>query len=75
MTDLDRMPLGELRRLVAETDGVPDAATFSVTGLNRGALLLSWEEPPGSGTMTGLNLYRRCTCGHTDCPDREGVTS
>lgn len=70
--DLDQMPFKELRRLVAEAERneVPDAATFSVARLNRGALLLSWEEQ-GTGEMTGLHLARRCCCGHDECPDRE----
>lgn len=70
-TDIDQMPLKELRRLVAEADSLdaPDSATFSVVRLNRGSLLLTWEEPAGSGKMTGLDLRRKCTCGHCDCPD------
>lgn len=69
MTDIDQMPLKELRRLVAEADSlnVPDDATFSVGRLNRGALLLIWKEP--SGVATGLHLARKCTCGRDDCPD------
>lgn len=71
--DLDQMPFKELRRLVAEAERneVPDAATFSVARLNRGALLLTWEEPPGSGEKTGLHLPRQCTCGEAECPDRD----
>lgn len=71
--DLDQMSFKELRRLVAEAEkgGVPDTATFSLRQLNRGALLLMWDEPPGSGKMTGLNVHRKCPCGHTDCPDRD----
>ena len=69
--DLDQMPIKELRRLVAEADGVPDTATFSLARLNRGALLLSWEEPAGSGQMTGMDIRRACVCGHRECPDRD----
>lgn len=71
MSDLDQMPFGELRRLVAEAEagGAPDTATFSVERLNRGVLLLSWDEPPGSGKTTGLYLARKCACGHPKCPD------
>lgn len=67
--DIDQMSMGELRRLVAEAVDVPDRATFSVTGLNRGRLLLAWEEPAGSGEFTGMHLSRRCTCQEPDCPD------
>lgn len=68
--DLDQMPFKELRRLVDEAIayGVPDTATFSVRQLDRGALLLTWDEP-STGERTGLNLRRQCTCGHADCPD------
>lgn len=70
--DPNRMPFKELRRLVAEAERneVPDAATFSVEGLNRGALLLTWQEPD-TGEMTGLHLARRCTCSEAECPDRD----
>lgn len=70
--DLDQMPFRELRRLVAEAERneVPDTATFSVARLDRGALLLTWQEP-GSEEKTGLHLARRCTCGHAECPDRD----
>lgn len=70
--DLNQMPFKELRRLVAEAERneVPDAATFSVASLNRGALLLTWQEP-GTEEMTGLHLARRCTCGEAECPDRD----
>lgn len=70
--DIDQMSLSELRRLVdeAEAYGAPGHATFSLTALNRGALMLSWDEPSGSGISTGLHLVRRCTCAHADCSDR-----
>lgn len=70
----DEMSVKELRRLVAEIDayGVPDTATFGLNLLTRrGVLLASWEEPAGSGTMTGLHLRRKCDCGHPECPDRD----
>lgn len=71
--DFDQMTFKELRRIVAEAERyeVPDAATFSVERLNRGALLLTWEEPPFSGKKIGLELARRCTCGQAECPDRD----
>lgn len=67
----DQMTLKELRRLVAEADGVPDEATFSLDRLaNRLTLLASWKEP--NGKFTGIEIRRSCPCGHEDCPDREG---
>ena len=70
--DIDQMPLSELRRLLdeAEASGAPGHATFSVSRLNRGAMMLSWDEPSGSGNLQGLHLARRCTCDHPECPDR-----
>jgi hypothetical protein len=72
-TDPDQMTLRELRVLIdeAQLSGAPPEATFSLSTLaNRGQMLVSWEEPRGSGKHTGVHLFRKCPCGHADCPDR-----